>query len=142
MLVHICNDIGAWGRGFVVAISRRWPEPEAQYRAWHREGGAVPFELGQVQFVPVTDGIIVANLIGQHGIRASDSVPPVRYDAIRAGLGRVAHQTFVSHSSVHMPRIGCGLAGGRWSEIELIVREELAVHGIAVTVYDLPTSGG
>lgn len=24
ILVHVCNDIGAWGRGFVVALSRRW----------------------------------------------------------------------------------------------------------------------
>jgi hypothetical protein len=23
ILVHICNNIGAWGRGFVVALSRR-----------------------------------------------------------------------------------------------------------------------
>lgn len=28
IIVHICNDIGGWGKGFVVAISRRWPEPE------------------------------------------------------------------------------------------------------------------
>ena len=24
-LMHVCNDIGAWGREFVVAVSRRWP---------------------------------------------------------------------------------------------------------------------
>jgi len=27
IIVHVCNDVGAWGRGFVVALSRRWPEP-------------------------------------------------------------------------------------------------------------------
>ena len=31
IIAHICNDIGAWGRGFVLAISRRWPEPEKAY---------------------------------------------------------------------------------------------------------------
>lgn len=140
ILVHVCNNIGAWGRGFVLAISRRWPEPERHYRAWHRTQTPVPFELGEVQFVPVTEGIVVANLIGQYGIRSSDSSPPVRYDAIRAGLRRVASHACAIKASVHMPRIGCGLAGGDWSVVEEIVRGELTARGIQVTVYDLPSN--
>jgi hypothetical protein len=42
-------------------------------------------------------------------------------------------------ATVHMPRIGCGLAGGRWEEVGAIVEEELASRGVAVTVYDLPS---
>lgn len=37
-IVHVCNNIGAWGAGFVMAISRRWPEPEAAYREWYFAG--------------------------------------------------------------------------------------------------------
>ena len=37
IIAHICNDLGGWGKGFVLAISRRWPEPERAYRQWHRE---------------------------------------------------------------------------------------------------------
>jgi hypothetical protein len=37
-----------------------------------------------------------------------------------------------------MPRIGCGLAGGTWDQIEMIIREELIARNIAVYVYDLP----
>lgn len=33
VIAHICNDRGAWGKGFVLAISKRWPEPEAAYWA-------------------------------------------------------------------------------------------------------------
>jgi hypothetical protein len=39
---------------------------------------------------------------------------------------------------VHMPRIGCGLAGGQWEEIEPIIETTLGAKGVAVTVYDLP----
>ncbi len=53
IIVHVCNDKGGWGKGFVVAVSKRWPEPEAQYRRWSKEGGEAPFALGQVQFVEV-----------------------------------------------------------------------------------------
>ena len=77
----------------------------------------------------------VANLIGQHGIRPTKAGPPVRYDAIRAGLREVADFAARHEASVHMPRIGSGLAGGDWSTIEDIVTSELAE--LDVTVYDL-----
>ena len=64
ILVHVCNDVGAWGRGFVLAVSRRWAAPERQYRAWQRGTLAQPFELGQVQFVQVERELWVANLLG------------------------------------------------------------------------------
>ncbi|WP_261986759.1 hypothetical protein [Actinomadura sp. HBU206391] len=32
IITHVCNDRGGWGKGFVLAISRRWPEPEREYR--------------------------------------------------------------------------------------------------------------
>ena len=40
--------------------------------------------------------------------------------------------------SVHMPRIGCGLAGGTWERIEPLIVKVLCERGIPVTVYDLP----
>jgi O-acetyl-ADP-ribose deacetylase (regulator of RNase III) len=30
IICHICNDIGGWGKGFVLAISKRWKEPEEE----------------------------------------------------------------------------------------------------------------
>jgi len=32
IIVHVCNDLGKWGKGFVLAISRRWKTPEKAYR--------------------------------------------------------------------------------------------------------------
>jgi O-acetyl-ADP-ribose deacetylase (regulator of RNase III) len=138
IIVHVCNDAGGWGRGFVVAMSRRWREPEGRYRAWHRGEEAQPFALGQVQFVRVEDTVWVANLIGQHGMGFRRGLPPIRYEAIRDGLRAVAAKAKELGASVHMPRIGSGLAGGKWDEVERIVREELTAAGVAVTVYDLP----
>ena len=89
VIAHVCNDLGKWGKGFVLAISRRWKEPERVCKASFDH--SPPPALGDVQFVPVAASIVVANLIGQHGIatRASKT-PPVRYDAIRDGLVTVA----------------------------------------------------
>jgi len=138
IIVHVCNDAGGWGKGFVMALSRRWTGPEQRYRAWYRHEEVLAFSLGQVQFVQVENDIWVANLIGQHGMAVRDGVPPVRYEAIRAGLRLVATKAKELGASVHMPRIGCGLAGGRWEDVEHIIHDEIISAGVVVTVYDLP----
>ncbi len=141
ILVHVCNDVGAWGRGFVLAVSRRWGAPERQYRAWQRGTLTQPFELGQVQFVQVERELWVANLLGQHGLRSPNIPRPIRYDAVRLGLRMVGVEARRLTASVHMPRLGSGLAGGSWSTICRIVDEELVLKDIDVTVYDLPATG-
>ena len=95
------------------------------------------FGLGEVQFCNVEEGIWVANLIGQEGIGWKNGVPPIRYPAIIDGLAHVLDFTTPS-ATVHMPRMGAGLAGGEWKVIEKIVEEELVNWGVPVTVYDLP----
>jgi O-acetyl-ADP-ribose deacetylase (regulator of RNase III) len=120
-----------------MAISRRWPEPEQRYRAWHRGEEPQRFSLGEVQFVQVERELQVANLIGQHGLQVQKGVPPIRYDEVRTGLQAIAARAKQLGASVHMPRIGCGLAGGKWEEIEPMLSDELVAQGVPVTVYHL-----
>ena len=137
IIVHICNDAGKWGKGFVLAISKRWPEPESAYRNAFK-ASARP-ALGDVQFIDVTDDITVANVIGQHGIRlpANKAAPvPIRYEAIRTGLQKVATYALPKDATIHMPRIGCGLAGGKWEEVEPIIIQMLVGPGLDTFVYD------
>ena len=137
IVVHICNDLGKWGKGFVLAISKRWKSPEAIYKSSF--SAEKKPALGDVQFIPVEGDIIVANIIGQEGVRSprdNKSPAPIRYPAIRQGLIAVAEYALLHNASVHMPRIGCGLAGGRWEEIEPIIEETLTQKNIVTTVYD------
>ncbi|OIV35763.1 Appr-1-p processing protein [Mangrovactinospora gilvigrisea] len=136
IVAHVCNDRGGWGKGFVLALSRRWPEPEKAFRRWHRERAGNDFGLGAVQLVRVRPDTWVANMVGQHGVRPGSGGPPVRYEAIAACLATLATEALRLGASVHMPRIGCGLAGGTWSRIEPLVAEHLVARGVWVTVYD------
>lgn len=68
---------------------------------------------------------------------AASGVPPIRYEAVREGLRRVAEFARNHGASIHMPRIGCGLAGGSWDEMASIIEDELIGKGLDVTVYDL-----
>ena len=93
MILHVCNDIGGWGRGFVLALSGRDKTPETAYRKWAKDkiADGVEFKLGSVQLIPYAEEkLYVANMIGQHGIyEDEDGNPPVRYEAIRDALRRV-----------------------------------------------------
>lgn len=136
IIAHVCNDQGGWGKGFVLAISRRWLEPEKFYRAWHRERATNDFGLGAVQFVRAQKDILVANMIGQHGIYTGSHGSPVRYHAIEECLQKLAARALEENASVHMPRIGCGLAGGKWERIEPLIEAALSERDVEVWVYD------
>lgn len=68
------------------------------------------------------------------------TAPDVAVAARRSGttgcLNTLAEQAARLAASVHMPRIGCGLAGGRWDRIEPLITAALCENGIATTVYD------
>ena len=137
VIVHICNDIGRWGKGFVIAISKRWAAPENEYRLWFQSQDN--FALGEAQFVKTEDDLWVANLIGQHKIKTykdENSNVPIRYDAVAAGLHKVGQFAIEHKATVHMPRIGCGLAGGTWDKIEPLIQAALLDNDIETYVYD------
>lgn len=135
IITHICNDIGGWGKGFVMAISKRWKNPESEYRRWFKTGDN--FNLGEIQIIQVEDDIWVCNMIGQHKIITnSKGIPPIRYEAVEECLQKLAKEALELNASVHMPRIGCGLAGGKWEQIEPIIERTLLKNSVMVFVYD------
>ena len=141
-ILHVVNDIGLWGAGFVLAISRRWMKPEeAYYSMGQRCNG---YALGNIDVVKVEDDLWVINMVGQSGVgQRGSSQPPIRYKAIRRALESVTIECLDSEYrglfkavSVHAPRFGSGLAGGDWNIIEQIINETLLEAGVKVTVYD------
>lgn len=142
VIVHICNDVGAWGRGFVLSLGQRHPLAEQRYRNWFQGNDPAdpPFELSFTQYVRVASDVVVANMIAQHGILNRGTVTPIRYDALRRCLIDVEHTSKASGwtGGIHMPRIGCGLAGGEWPEVEGIISDVMS--DTDVTVYDFSSN--
>jgi len=134
LILHVCNDVGAWGAGFVMAITKRWKAP----RQFYLES---PFSrrLSIIQPVKVESDIDVINMIAQHGFPNNEQRCALDYRALHECLRHVAfaYET-IPNVSIHMPRIGCGIAGGDWKRVELIIQETLSKAGFPVTVYDLP----
>ena len=93
------------------------------------------YKLGNVQFVEIEDSnVVVANMIAQRGIYGNK---PLREDALKECLVKVAEYAINNQYSIHIPRIGCGLAGGKWRNIEPIIKDTLCDKDISVFVYDL-----
>lgn len=133
VIAHIVNDLGLWGSGFVMAVSNRWPGVKKDYINWAR-GNKEPFQLGQVQFVPVKEDIAIANMVAQRGVVNDDNPKPLQPYWLKWALIRLNDFALEKHATIHMPRIGCGLAGGTWNEVQPLIKECLQVD---VTVYDL-----
>ena len=134
VITHICNDIGGWGAGFVLALSKKWYSPEAVFRASFqiRHNST----LGDIQVSSVEPDITVINMIAQSGTMnhpKDAKVPPIRYEALEKCLKQVDTFCKANNATLHAPRFGAGLAGGDWNKIEKIIESTMSVP---VTIYD------
>lgn len=139
LIIHVVNQLGLWGKGFVLSLSKQFPSAKKEYLKWSKDKET--FSLGEVQFVCVEQQkpIFIANMLAQKGVRKNykNSTIYIDYDALRLCLKKVARFSLINRLSIQMPKIGSGLAGGDWREIEEIINEELIYHKIKCSVFEL-----
>ncbi|MGE8036295.1 macro domain-containing protein [Lysinibacillus sp. NPDC093692] len=139
LILHVVNILGLWGKGFVLSLSKQFPSAKKEYLKWSKDKET--FRLGEVQFVCVRQQkpIFIANMLAQKGVRKNykDSTTYIDYDALRLCLKKVARFSLINRLSIQMPKIGSGLAGGDWREIEKIINEELIYNKIKCSVFEL-----
>lgn len=137
IIAHLVNDATPnWGgNGLASALRRKWPVVQDEFRQWAQEAGQ--FTLGGAHCTQAERGISVFTMIAQHGYGASTR-PRVRYEALASCLMRLGEEAISLGASVHIPRVGCGQAGGDWEVVEELLKIALLSRGVRVTVYDLP----
>ena len=147
LIVHCCNNIGAFGAGVALAIAKNFPMAKVSYKHWFMVSQSLgeKLPLGEVQFIQINDNITIANLIGQDGVGFQGNRPPIRYDAINDGMIKIFEYAQKNNFEIHMPFLGCGLAGGSWGNIEGILQEtweyfhqNKSMGKLDVFVYKLP----
>lgn len=152
LLVHCCNNIGAFGSGIAGAIAKKWPHVRKSYIAWCNDDQTNSYEthrqarLGEIQVVKISgdykqeDGLAVVNLIGQQDVGPGIyGMEPIRYEAIKEGLYKIKELITTKlkkwPTNIVMPRMGCSLAMGKWSNIEKIIYEVFEDIDVNITVY-------
>jgi len=134
VVAHIVNDAGKYGAGVSGAIEKRWPEAAEYYRKQYKLARK-NVQLGCVLWTAPPGNIMIAQMVAQHGVRHFGNTRPIRYEFLEECLAKVATAARVlpekhhfddrhlQDVSIHMPRIGAGLAGGRWERIEGLIDE-------------------
>jgi hypothetical protein len=147
LVPHCCNDIGGWGTGFVVAISKFDKNAEMCYRSWYAGkpsecllSTAKGFALGETQVVPCKLNTEIVNMVGQYRNISQGERVPVRYWAIARCMRwlalRIKNRDVIG-TEIWAPKFCAGLARGNWDFIEALINEIWVAEGIPVTIYEL-----
>lgn len=111
VLPHICNVEGAFGAGFVVPLSKHFPEARASYFQCN------PKQLGDVDFVWIKEkNILICNMIAQ----TLGGKRPIYYNHLAVCLNKVV-DNLTADCEIHAPAFGSGLAGGSYDIIEPLI---------------------
>lgn len=140
VVVHVCNDVGGWGpegRSVADAIGKKWPEAKAEYKAQFKYEHSDTLRLGDVQLVDVGDKLWVANCIAQYRYRRPGNLTPFKYDAFEMCCYSLVRSFIGRGASFHMPKVGTGLGGADWHNVEYIIEKTLVAAELHVTVYYL-----
>ena len=130
-IIHINNNVGTWGGGFVLSVSDKWPVARRVYV------GDETLVLGDIQIVPVEEGVSVVNMVAQDEFPTQERPVAVDYEALADCLWLANHH-LPPETVIHAPRIGTGIAGGDWGTIERLLNAEMPDRQIII--YDLPGS--
>lgn len=136
-IAHCCNCYTTMGSGIAPKIKAKWPDVYAADCATKRGDWR---KLGTFTKAVVEDGdLTVYNLYGQFGYSKRDQgIRDLDYNALYDALDRMGEDVVVNGgTSVGLPLIGCGLAGGNWKIVEVMIQETLVAKGLQVVIYQL-----
>jgi hypothetical protein len=127
---HVCNNINLFGAGFAGAIANKFPIVKENF---HMLGNKS--KLGYVQYIQASNNnklhkqIVFANMIAQDGVMNHNNPRPLNYEYlmkcminVRDYLNQIKSQ-YEHKIEIHAPKFGCGLAGGKWDMVSLLIQD-------------------
>jgi len=147
-IIHVCNNIGGWGSGFVVPLGKKYPIAEQAYRKWfigenfltcpHISISNDKPTLGNIQCIRFHERgeLYIVNMIAQNGVVNDNNRRPLNYEALYECLRKIS--LFIPIDKTHRiigPKLGAGLAGGDWNIIEAMINS--VFRGNQVTIFEL-----
>lgn len=137
---HVCNNIDLFGAGFAAAVSKHYSIVKENY---HLLGKSfLKNNPGYVQYVKVLEdknyghSLIFANMIAQNSTISKSNPRPLNYRYLIQSMIDV--DKFIKSKyqeqkiEIHMPKFGCGLAGGNWNFIKDLIDDVWYEHNIYV----------
>lgn len=134
IIPHVCNCNNGWGKGFVLALSKQWKEPEKSFKKLFSETPKKewPNLLGTTQFIKVKDNIFVANMIAQKGYKTIDNPIPLQLKKLKKCMDEVCEFAVATNASIHAPKFGSGLSGAKWDQIDKLIEKYWSVLDVYI----------
>lgn len=139
---HVCNNIGVFGGGFTKCINDNYPIVQENFCLLGKQAF-----LGYTQFVTVKTNsktnskIVFANMIAQNGIISKKNSRPINYAALVKCMIEVKKFIDIENKNndidsitIHAPKFGSGLAGGKWPFIRDLITD--IWNSLNIYIYD------
>ncbi len=134
IIVHGCNVSGGFGSGVAGQIAKLYPEARKAYmEILGRASLDKPhtYLLGDIQVVRIQDDFWIVNAFTQEKYGGEPGVKYASAIAIAEAMEKTAVFAAGMKLDVHTPKIGCGLGGLDWIEVEPMMRN---AHYVLQTV--------
>lgn len=127
-LGHGVNVYGVMGAGIAVEFRRRYPD---MYEAYKAHCAAKTLTPGRVFYWDEANLPAVYNMASQDAPGANASLAWLE-SSLNRSLGHAAR---VGHDRIALPRIGCGIGGLVWEDVEPLYARLSEEHGIDIEVW-------
>jgi O-acetyl-ADP-ribose deacetylase (regulator of RNase III) len=140
IIAHGVNCRGKFGSGVAGQIRKLYPRVREAYLEKHELYG---WKLGQIQFVYANgpervkgQPYWIVNMATQDAC-GYDGKVYVDYLAVELCFNTLFRFCEYNKDRIAIPKVGCGLAGGEWPQVESILLKLLQNRDLEVNVYTL-----
>lgn len=133
IICHQVNIQGIMGGGLALQIARTYPNVEKEYQDYCT-CLVNNYELlkGDYQIVKVESNKYIANCFTQKPNFDTD------YEAIGECFKDLLDICKYTGRTIAIPyKYGCGIANGKWEEVETVLRSLSGIYGVDINVYKL-----
>jgi len=133
IIAQVVNTSAALGRSFGYSLAKNYPIVKEALKKWHANKSE--FVLGKTNLVKINEELFVFQMLAQKGLFPKQNEIPLKYNELRKCLIELRDTAIELNSSIHMPAIGSGNAGGDWNIIIGMIHDELVSHDLKVNIY-------
>lgn len=136
-IAHGVNCQNKMGSGVAKALYEKFPEVKSEYHMWCEDRKASnPSNLLGTYFYVESNDKVIFNLFTQLNY-GYDGKRYVNYSAISTIFKELKSRN--KGTTIAIPKIGCGLAGGDWKFVEQLINDTVG-DDLEIWVYELEAS--